>query len=243
MIGKQYAEKILTLAGEAVDSQFDQIGKVADLVFASMKNGGLLHVFGCGHSHMMEEELFYRAGGLAPINPIFETATMLHEGAIKSSMIERMSGYAPYVLDDYDVKPGEVMLIFSNSGINSFPIEMALAAQEKGLTVVAFTSMNYKDAASRHPDGRKLCDIADIIIDTNAPKGDAMLHYEKSGVDAVPSSSILAMTLLNVLVAEIIERFDEAGLTPPVFISGNVEGGLERNQALLQKHKFKVKAL
>jgi len=120
MVGKQYASDVLNLAQKAVDSEYEQIKKVASVIFESLKNGGVLHVFGCGHSHMFMEECFYRAGGIAPINPIFETSTMLHEGAVKSSMIERMSGYAPYVLDNYETTPGEVILVFSQSGINSF---------------------------------------------------------------------------------------------------------------------------
>jgi len=243
MRGKQYASQVLSLAQEVIDNQFGQISKAADTIYASLKEGGLLHVFGCGHSHILMEECFYRAGGLVPVNPIFETSTMLHEGAIKSSSIERMSGYAPLILDNYKVKKGEVMLIFSTSGINALPIEMALAAKEKGLTTVALTSLNYKDTASRYQTGEKLCDVVDIVIDTQTPCGDAVLTFEKSNVRAIPASSLLGVTILNVLMAEIVERYDQDGLTPPVFISGNLEGGLERNKAYLDEYKFKVKAL
>jgi len=243
MVGKQYASDVLDLAQKAVDSEYEQIKKVATVIFESLKNGGVLHVFGCGHSHMFMEECFYRAGGIAPINPIFETSTMLHEGAVKSSMIERMSGYAPYVLDNYETTPGEVILVFSQSGINSFPIEMAIAAKEKGLTTVAFSSMNYRDAASRHPTGEKLCDVVDYVINNHSPYGDAMVSYEKSGVKAVPSSTALTVILLNMLIAEIIECFDKEGLAPPAFVSGNIVGGMERNKKLIDEYKTRVKAL
>jgi len=243
MVGKQYASDVLSLARSAVDSEYEQILKVAAEIFKSIKDGGVLHLFGCGHSHMLMEECFYRAGGIAPVNPIFETSTMLHEGAIKSSLIERMTGYAPYVLDNYDTRPGEVILIFSQSGINSFPIEMALAAKEKGLITVGFSSMNYRDAASRHPTGEKLCDVVDYVINNHSPYGDAMVSYEKSNVKAVPSSTILSMLLLNILIAEVIECYDKAGLTPPTFVSGNTEGGLERNKKYFDEYKPRVKAL
>ena len=243
MVGKQYASDVLSLAQKAVDSEYEQIQKIASVIFESLKEGGVLHVFGCGHSHMFMEECFYRAGGIAPVNPLFETSTMLHEGAVKSSMIERMSGYAPYVLNNYDTRPGEVILIFSQSGINSFPIEMAISAKEKGLITVAFSSMNYRDAESRHPTGEKLCDVADYVINNHSPYGDAMLTYEQSGVKAAPSSTVLSMLLLNMLISEIIECYDKAGLTPPAFISGNVEGGMERNKKFLDEYKVRVKAL
>jgi len=243
MVGKQYASDVLGLAQEAVESEYEQIVEVAAVIFNSLKDGGVLHVFGCGHSHMFMEECFYRAGGIAPINPLFETSTMLHEGAIKSSLIERMSGYAKHVLDNYETRPGEVLLVFSQSGINSFPIEMAIAAKEKGLITVAFSSMNYRNASSRHPTGEKLCDVADFVINNHSPYGDAMVSYEKSGVRAVPSSTVLSMILLNMLVSEIIECYEKSGLTPPTFVSGNTEGGMERNKVFLEEYKARVKAL
>ncbi|MCL2865083.1 MAG: SIS domain-containing protein [Lachnospiraceae bacterium] len=243
MIGKQYASQALDLALKAVDSQYEQILSAANIIYDSLKKDGLLHVFGCGHSHIFMEECFYRAGGLVPVNPIFETSTMLHEGAIKSSLIERMMGYAPFILDNYNTKKGEVLLIFSTSGINSLPIEMALAAKEKGLTTIAMTSLNYKDAVSRYPTGEKLCDVVDIVIDTQTPCGDAILDFEKSNVRAIPVSSLLGMTLLNTLMAEIIDCYEADNASPPVFISGNLEGGLERNKVYLEKYQFRVKAL
>ncbi|MCL2827962.1 MAG: SIS domain-containing protein [Oscillospiraceae bacterium] len=243
MVGREYASQVLELARTAVDEQYAQICRIASEIFKSMKEGGVLHVFGCGHSHMFMEECFYRAGGLVPVNPLFETSTMLHEGAVKSSLIERMTGYAPLVLGNYDVRAGEVMLIFSTSGINAFPIEMALAAREKGLITVGFTSMNYRDAASRHPSGEKLCEVVDFVINNHASYGDAMVSYPNSGVNAVPGSTILSMTLLNTIIAEVLAYYDQAGLPLPIFISGNVEGGLERNKALIDQYKSRVKAL
>ena len=243
MVGKQYASDVISLMQTAVKSEYDKIVEVAAKIFESLKDGGVFHVFGCGHSHMFMEECFYRAGGLAPVNPLFETSTMLHEGAIKSSLIERMSGYAPFVLDNHVTRPGEVIIIFSQSGINSFPIEMAIAAKEKGLITVCFSSLNYRDVASRHPTGEKLCDVVDYVINNHAPYGDAMVTYEKSNVKAVPSSTVLSMLLLNMLVAEIIDFYEKEGLKPPAFVSGNTEGGLERNMVYLDEYKPRVKAL
>lgn len=243
MLGKQYASSVLTLAQQVAENQLENINAAADMVYESLKNDGLLHVFGCGHSHMLCEECFYRAGGLVPVNPIFETSTMLHDGAVKSSQIERMSGYAPVILDNYTLRPGEVMLVFSTSGINSMPIEIAQGAKERGLKVIAFSSENYDASMSRDKSGKRMPDFADLVIDTGVPKGDTMVTTSRFGIAAVPGSTVVGAMLLNMLIAEILERYEQDGEQPPVFISGNTKGGFEKNEANIQAYKGRVRAL
>jgi len=240
-IGKEYTSKVLEMAQNVIDDQFGQITCAADKIYASLKNGGVMHVFGCGHSHIFAEECFYRAGGLVPVNPIFESSAMLHEGAIKSSYVERMSGYASLILDNYDVKAREVILIYSTSGINTLPIEMALAAKEKGMTVVAVTSLNYRAVASRYKTGQRLCDVADIVINNNVPCGDALLKFESR--NAVPCSSIIGITILNTMIAEVLARYEKDGRPLPVFVSGNIEGAQDVNEAFIAEYRHKIKAL
>lgn len=242
MLSKVYADKVLALARQVMDTQSPRISQAADAIFASLLQDGLLHVFGCGHSHILSEECFYRAGGLVPINPIFETSTMLHEGAVKSSKIERMSGYAEVILCNYEVHADECLLIFSTSGINPLPIEMALAAKKKGLFVIAVTSGCYGDAYSRFRTGEHLADVADLVIDTQIPCGDAMLDLSPS-LSAVPGSTVIGSLLLNALIAEILERYQTSGLLPPVFTSGNTEGGYEKNTQYIESYKARVRAL
>ena len=116
------------------------IDEAGRMLADSLAADGMLYVFGCGHSHMIEEELFYRAGGLGAVCPLFESSTMLHEGAAKSSKIERMSGYAQLVIDRYDIGPKDCFLAVSSSGINPFIIEMAQLAREKGAKVVGISA-------------------------------------------------------------------------------------------------------
>ena len=243
MLGKEYVQKVLGLVEQAADSQYEQVQKTAGLIFESLKAGGLLHLFGCGHSNIPVEESFYRAGGLVPVNPIFESSLMLNEGAVKSSQLERLSGYAPLILDRHTTKKGEVLIIFSNSGINSLPIEMAMAAKEKDLQVVAITSMSYANEKSRHAKGKKLYQIADVIIDTGIPHGDALIELENSKVCALPGSTVLVTTLINMVMAEVLELYEKEKLEPPVFISGNVEGGFEKNSAYITEYSKVVKRL
>lgn len=241
MLGKEYADRALSLARQVMETQGAQIEAAADRIFASLRQDGLLHVFGCGHSHILAEECFYRAGGLVPINPIFESSAMLHEGAVKSSMVERMPGFARLILDNYATKPGECLIIFSTSGINSVPVEMALAARERGLTVIALTSGCYGGVAPRSKSGR-LQDVADLVIDTQIPKGDALLRI-RDDIRAVPGSTVVGCIVLNALIAEILERYTRAGLTPPVFVSGNTEGGFEKNRRYIEAYRGRVKSL
>ena len=242
MLSKNYLKKLQEILTLMSESESGNIAEIAKVITESTIKGGLLHMFGCGHSHLLISEAFYRAGGFVPVNPIYETSAMLHEGAVKSSMVERMSGYAKHILDNYETKPGEVIIIFSNSGINSLPIEMAMEAKEKGLKVVAVTSMEYKSEKSRHVSGKKLYEAADYVIDTKIPKGDALVELE-GGQGIAPGSTVVCAAIVNMLICEIAECYQDAGVTPPFFISGNVEGGMERNEGYIREYKYRVKAL
>jgi len=172
----------------------------------------------------------------------YETSAMLHEGAVKSSIVERMSGYAKHILDNYETHPGEVLIVFSNSGINSLLIEMALEAKAKGLVVVAITSMAYQHEKSRHSSGKKLFEVADYVIDTKIPKGDGLVEIAEGKVIA-PGSTAVCTAIVNMLICEVAECYLEAGISPPFFISGNVEGGMEQNQAYVEEYRYRVKSL
>lgn len=243
MLGETYSKKIVEHLELVRKTQWDEITRSAHLIARSLKNGGLLHLFGCGHSHMLVEEVFYRAGGLVPINPIFETSVMLHEGAVKSSQIERMEGYAVHILNNYTVNPGEVIIIISNSGINSLPIEMAMEARKKGLKVVAVTSSAYFQEPSRHSSGKKLYELADIVIDNTLPYGDSLVEVPNTNLKMAPGSTVVGAFILNILMTEIVEELVRLNVDPPIFVSGNVEGGFERNLKYIDQYKNRIKHL
>ena len=242
MLSLTYIKNLQENISKMAESEHGVIVEVAEAVAKSVMGGGLLHMFGCGHSHLAVSEGFYRAGGFVPVNPIYETSAMLHEGAVKSSMVERMSGYAVHILDNYDLRRGEVIIIFSNSGINALPVEMAVEAKAKGLTVVAVTSMEYKDEKSRHASGKKLYQCADYIINTHIPKGDGLIEIA-GGVKIAPGSTAVCAAVVNMLISEIAEFYQKAGEAPPFFISGNVEGGMEQNKEYIEKYRYRVKSL
>ena len=167
---------------------------------------------------------------------------MLHAGASKSSRIERMSGYAPLVIDRYTIKPGDTFLVSSSSGINSFPIEMAEEARKRGAVVVAITSSSYFADPSRDREGRHLCDLCDICIDNHVPHGDAVIPVDGE-VKAGPVSSIVGFYIVNSMMLAACEELDRRGIKPPVFKSGNVSGGDRYNAEMVEKYLPRVRHL
>ena len=217
--------------------------KAGKLLAQVLENDGLLYVFGCGHSHMLAEELFYRAGGLAPVYPIFETAAMLHEGAAKSSQIERMSGYAQHVIARYPIGPKDCLLIASTSGINPFGMEMAQLAGERGAKVIGISSGAYVTQPSRQKDGHHLPDFCDICIDNHVPVGDATVTVCADGTKAGPVSTIATLAIANSLVLDACEIMKSHGVEPKVFHSGNCPGADGYNAALLEEYMPRVRHL
>ena len=138
----EFNNKIKTLIDDIETEEMENIEKACKIIFEAMKDGKVLHVFATGHSHMFAEELFYRAGGLVQVNPILEPFLMQHEGAVRSTQFERLSGVAKLIFDSVNKKEKEPFLVVSNSGINSVPVEMAEIAMENGHPVIVLTSLN-----------------------------------------------------------------------------------------------------
>ena len=156
-----YFDTIHGLLDEAEQRNASSLEQASDAVAECMVHKGVLHTFGTGHGHMLAEELFYRAGGLVAINAILYPALMLHLSALSSTHVERLPGYAAIVLERYVIKPGDVMLIASNSGRNSVPIEMALLAQSHGLKVIALTSIAHSQSQSSQCRNEDCADARD----------------------------------------------------------------------------------
>lgn len=232
---------------EALDAVFTKesgvIRQAGSALADTLQGDGLLHVFGCGHSHILAEELFYRAGGLAAVDPIFETSAMLHDGAAKSSQIERMSGYAQYVVSRYPIEKGDCFLIVSSSGINPFGIEMAQGAKQMGATIIGISSFAYKTHASRQKDGLHLPDVCDLCIDNHVPAGDALVEVRSDGTKAGPVSTIASVAICNSIVLSACETLRERGIEPDVFRSGNCPGGDDANRDLIARYRLRIKHL
>lgn len=242
MYGDRYKNEVFNLLKRIEKTQRDLILQAAGIIYNSLAENGLLHVFSTGHSHIIIEELFYRSGGLVPINPIFDPATMLHEGVVKSTRLEKLSGYAEAIFEGINTREREPILIISNSGINAVPIEMAMLARERGMSVIAVTSKNISgNLDSRHASRKKLMDIANLVIDNCVIGRDGAIVLEKTGQYFGPLSSIAGIYIVNRLVVEVVGMFLESGQVPPVFKSANVPGGDEYNKKLINRYKERIK--
>lgn len=219
-------------------TQRDTIGMVAGWVADALQSGRYLYVFGTGHSHLLAEELFYRAGGLARVIPILEEPLMLHGGAAESTQLERRTGYAAEILQRYPIGPGDVVIIASNSGRNAVPIEMAQQSRERGARVAALTSRRQCAAwPSRHPSGRKLIDVVDVVLDNGVQDGDAAVEVPGLEQRVGPTSSLLGILLLNLIVVDAVEQAVRRGFRPELFISSNA-GGDEHNAQLIGRMRL-----
>ena len=222
---------------QVLEHELPNIKIAADYVTESCKNGGKFYVFGSGHSHMIAEELYLRAGGLALVHGILPPELMLHEMANKSTYLERVEGYSQALVELYRVEARDTVMVISNSGRNAVPVEMCLAAKAKGAKVIAMTSMQHSvNCTSRHSSGKKMYEIADVTIDNWGEPGDAAFPIE--GLDSTigPTSSITGITIAQALVCQVVDNLVKEGIEPPVFKSSNMDGGDEHNNRMFDKY-------
>lgn len=238
-----YRESLNETLDQIFQKETEKIEQAGAMLAETLQKDGLLYVFGNGHSHMLAEELFYRAGGLAPVYPIFETAAMLHEGAAKSSQIERMSGYAQHVIERYPIGPNDCLLIASTSGINPFCMEMAEIARQKGAKVIGISSFAYLEKPSRQKDGKHLPEFCDICVDNHVPVGDATVQVCADGTKAGPVSTMATLTIAHAITLEACEIMNKNGIEPKVFHSGNCPGADSYNAAILDEFMPRVRHL
>jgi uncharacterized phosphosugar-binding protein len=234
--GKVYFNKAIQTIEKVMETQSDALEQASDWITDTIKSGGVLHVFGSGHSHAISEDVFWRAGGLAPVNAILDiNLTQIGGGSpTRSTRLERLEGYARIVLDNYDLRPGEVIIIVSQSGINPGPIEIAMAAKSMGLKVIALTSLEQSShIPSRHSSGKHLYEIADLVIDNCVLPGDACVEIAPGLPKAAPLSTVVCCSILQSLVAETATRLYQQGIEPPIWTSANVPGGDERLAQLM----------
>ena len=232
---ERYYRKILALQTEVIESQRQKLEDTAAQMAMIIAQDGRIFIFGTGHSHMMAEEAFYRAGGLAPVIPIFSCALMLHEKPNFSSLLERTGGLAEVLLDEYQVRTGEMILIFSNSGVNRLPVELAIKAKDRGLFVVSVSSLAYARMAPMSSLGKRLDEVADIAIDNYGKPGDGLVKIQGTDWYVGPSSTISGALIWNCLVTECVMRLHASGAPLPVFASLNMPGAAEHNAELLDK--------
>jgi uncharacterized phosphosugar-binding protein len=233
----EYCDTITLMLKALVSSQRDKLDMAQSWIAEVLAQGGLVYVTGSGHSHMIAEEVFFRAGGAAPVQAILDPALMLHQGAHRSTVLERLEGYAQVVLQDYPIGPKDIVVIASNSGRNAFPIEAALFAHEKGAKTIAITSRDHAGrVTSRHKSGRMLYEVTDLVIDNHAPYGDACLAIPDSDKRMGSTSTISGVFIVNALMAEAVANLARRGIDVDVYRSANAGGGADAGEMVKRWH-------
>lgn len=240
MLLDQYAE-ILTGALQHIrDTQRENILAAAEIVRNTIEKDGIIYVFGCGHSHLLAEETFYRAGGLACVSPIVNEPLMLHESASHSSHLEKKSGLAEEVLAPYSFGLHDCFVCASTSGINGVPVEVAFAVRQQGIPVIGIASDAYLEQAPRNKHNLHLQQVCDVCIDNAAPHGDACLQPEGLPVKMTPVSTVTGAYILNSVLAEATQLALKNGCQVPVYLSGNIPGGAAFNESLIARYKSRI---
>ena len=211
------------------------MAEAAEAVADVICRDGLIYTFGCGHSHLPTLDTFYRAGGLACTSPLLDEDLMLHDGAAKSSRMEKMPGIAAEAFRRYGVTKNDLLVVISASGKNAAPVEMCECAKRAGVKLVTVSSSAYVE------HGAKLLALGDIAIDCKVPYGDAVIGVGEAKMGGL--STYASLFILNSILIEGSKKALAKGVMPPIYTSGNVEGGTAKNIALEERYFGRIKRL
>lgn len=236
---ERYLQKVAELIEAVGVNQRENIEQAAALIAQATTSGRRFFAFGCSHSGLLVQDIYYRAGTFMLVHPLFGPGMSLSDDfpPSKTSAMERLSGLAEVILDASPAKAGDVLLVVSTSGRNRVPVEMVRHAKERGLTVIALTSLAYSAAVASHDaSGARVYELADVVIDNMAPKGDGAFSLNGLPAPIGPVSSVTGTAILHALMSRVAERWLELGLTPPVYMSGNLDSGPEFNRQMMQTY-------
>lgn len=234
----QFYEVSTRLMNEAYAQNRETLIAAGQAIADSIEQGGVLHLFGSGHSAMVALELIGRAGGLVPVTGILDPS---------GGMAETLPGYGKRLLQAhasrFGMNAGECVVVVSNSGKNPSPVEVAMAAKERGAKIIALSSLEMSHAAKTDPAvEKKLYEVADFVLDNRGVNGDAALEYT-SGQKVGPTSTLTGCLLLNLLLMEILEELQARGVEAPLLKSQNLEGATESNEELKKKYRPRLSRL
>ena len=220
----EYIKRLQDLLTRIGAEQNENILRAGTLVANSLAAGGVIHTFGTGHSHIIAEDVFFRAGGIAAVNPILDDRFLFLKGALESTRSERQPGIARELLENEIIGPADATIIISNSGRNAAPVEMALEMNGRGVPVIAITSLEQsRSSTPRHASGKRLFEIADVAIDNCVPPGDALVTIEGSESITGASSTVAGSAIIHSIIIEALAELARRGVNPPVLPSANLE--------------------
>ena len=227
---EKYKDQITTLLDRIWTTQASSVAEASRLMAESVAKGGLVHLFGSGHSVLPVQDVFPRYGSYPVFRPLMDARlqwqNVIGSGGAKGLLwLERREGYAKVLFENEPIRNGDIMVVFSHGGLNAVGIEVAIEARQRGLQVVAITSMdNQNRSTSTHSTGQKLSDVADVVIDNCVPAEDALVSIEGWKAPVAAGSTVAFVTIANSIVAEVAAELAKRGISPPVFVSPNVPG-------------------
>lgn len=226
----KYRDRITEVLNKIWSTQTENIGRAAATMAESIAGGGLVHLFGSGHSVIPVLDIFPRYGSFPGFRPLMDARLMwtnvLGSGGTRGLLwLERREGYAPLLFESEPIRSGDTMLVFSHGGMNAVIIEVAIEAAKRGLHTVAVTSMdNQRKSRATHSSGNKLSDVVELVIDNCVPAQDALVDIEGWKAPVAAGSTVSTVTIAMALVAQVGDELARLGLKPPVFVSPNVAG-------------------
>jgi len=244
-----YLDQVISSLKKIEDNQSKNIDMAAELMAQAIARDELIHVYGGGgHTTLVMGEMFFRAGGLANINPIMEPGLSVFNQALKYLELERTVNYGRSIVKYFRIKENEVLIIFHNIGINAATIDAAMEAKENGAKIIAVSSSFWQnempeDHFIRHPSKKNIFDYADVCIDDYNPVGDAVITVEGFDTPIAPISNITDFYIAHRLEIATVKKCVERGITPPVWSSANAPGGDEINAKFINKYLPRVKYL
>ena len=243
MFFETYINKLQALLDLIKVEQAAAITAAGSLVADALIADGVVHTFGTGHSHLIADEAFFRAGGIAAINPILDERLIFLKGALESTRAEREAGFAQTLIEQEHVGQHDVAILISNSGRNNVPVEMALEMKRRGVKVIAITSVEQSRASvPLHASGKRLFELADITIDNCVPPGDALLEIPGLTSRIGPSSTVAGAAIINSIMIEAAAETLRRGGEVVVLPSANLDGVTEqRLQELLNRYQGRIK--
>lgn len=245
MFFERYIDELQNVLARIKREQLDAIEAAGQLIADTLVAGGVIHTFGTGHSHLIADEAFFRAGGIAAINPILHERLIFLKGALESTRAERVAGFARSLIERESVGQSDVAIIISNSGRNIVPVEMALEMKARDIKVVAITSVEQSRASvPLHSSGKRLFELADVTIDNCVPPGDALLALPGLSARIGPSSTVAGAAIINSIMIEGVAETLRRGKEVPVLPSANIDGVTEETlKDLLSRYRGRIRYL
>ncbi|TYB91681.1 MAG: SIS domain-containing protein [Kosmotoga sp.] len=235
----KYLKIIKQVLGEVAQNEKENIEKAARLIYETARNNKHVYIFGCTHSSILAEEVYYRAGSLALFEPIFAPGLSVTTSKPRlTSFVERNEQYGKDIVESSRIEEGDCIIVISTSGRNAVPVTVALESKNHGAKVITLTSKNYEKFDSKHSTGKKLSDETfDVVIDNHVPEGDSVIPV--NGVTMGPVSTYSGAFILHSISIRVAEKYLENGEQPDILVSSNIPEGERMNKELFEKERVK----